>query len=85
MYISEDLLYEETLNIGELSFNGFLVSLCLSLRRNVLSLSSGIEDLGPLKWDLALCLLAVWVVCFFCIWKGVKSTGKVSLGRVERL
>ncbi|XP_044067768.1 sodium- and chloride-dependent taurine transporter-like isoform X1 [Siniperca chuatsi] len=45
--------------------------------RKVLSISSGIEDIGPLKWDLALCLLAVWVICFFCIWKGVKSTGKV--------
>ncbi|XP_062317326.1 solute carrier family 6 member 6b isoform X1 [Osmerus eperlanus] len=45
--------------------------------RNVLSISSGIDDLGPVKWDLALCLLAVWVICFFCIWKGVKSTGKV--------
>ncbi|KAG7472928.1 hypothetical protein MATL_G00114140 [Megalops atlanticus] len=45
--------------------------------RNVLSISSGIEEVGSLKWDLALCLLAVWVICFFCIWKGVKSTGKV--------
>ncbi|XP_062854848.1 solute carrier family 6 member 6a [Trichomycterus rosablanca] len=45
--------------------------------RNVLSLSSGIDEAGELKWDLALCLLAVWVVCFFCIWKGVKTTGKV--------
>ncbi|KAJ8786266.1 hypothetical protein J1605_006486 [Eschrichtius robustus] len=45
-------------------------------RRNVLSLSSGIDELGALKWDLALCLLLVWLVCFFCIWKGVKSTGK---------
>uniref|UniRef100_A0A8C6U9Q5 Transporter n=1 Tax=Neogobius melanostomus TaxID=47308 RepID=A0A8C6U9Q5_9GOBI len=45
--------------------------------RNVLSISTGIEDIGTLKWDLALCLLAVWVICFFCIWKGVKSTGKV--------
>ncbi|KAL7884648.1 hypothetical protein AOLI_G00074180 [Acnodon oligacanthus] len=45
--------------------------------RNVLSLSPGIDEVGELKWDLALCLLAVWVICFFCIWKGVKSTGKV--------
>ncbi|XP_030640666.1 solute carrier family 6 member 6a [Chanos chanos] len=45
--------------------------------RNVLSISSGIDEVGELKWDLALCLLAVWVICFFCIWKGVKSTGKV--------
>lgn len=54
------------------------MSLCILCRRNVLSISTGIEDIGPLKWDLALCLLAVWVICFFCIWKGVKSTGKVS-------
>ncbi|KAG3295165.1 solute carrier family 6 member 6 [Ictidomys tridecemlineatus] len=45
--------------------------------RNVLSLSSGIDEPGTLKWDLALCLLLVWLVCFFCIWKGVRSTGKV--------
>uniref|UniRef100_A0A672KF47 Sodium- and chloride-dependent taurine transporter-like n=1 Tax=Sinocyclocheilus grahami TaxID=75366 RepID=A0A672KF47_SINGR len=45
--------------------------------RNVLSISDGIEQVGHIKWDLALCLLAVWVICFFCIWKGVKSTGKV--------
>ncbi|XP_026875993.2 solute carrier family 6 member 6b isoform X1 [Electrophorus electricus] len=45
--------------------------------RNVLSISDSIEDVGPIKWELALCLLAVWIICFFCIWKGVKSTGKV--------
>ena len=32
-----------------------------------------------MKWDLALCLFVVWVICFFCIWKGVKSTGKVNM------
>lgn len=54
-------------------------------RRNVLSLSSGINSPGSLKWDLALCLLFVWLVCFFCIWKGVKSTGKVSCASVPPL
>uniref|UniRef100_A0A8K9XH20 Transporter n=1 Tax=Oncorhynchus mykiss TaxID=8022 RepID=A0A8K9XH20_ONCMY len=38
--------------------------------RNVLSISSGIDEIGEVKWDLALCLLGVWVICFFCIWKG---------------
>ncbi|XP_041417657.1 sodium- and chloride-dependent taurine transporter isoform X2 [Xenopus laevis] len=46
-------------------------------RHKVLSLSKGIDDVGVLKWDLALCLLLTWVICFFCIWKGVRSTGKV--------
>ncbi|XP_043943546.1 sodium- and chloride-dependent GABA transporter 2-like [Protopterus annectens] len=42
-----------------------------------LRISSGIEHLGTLRWELVLCLLLSWVVVYFCIWKGVKSTGKV--------
>nr|XP_055171569.1 sodium- and chloride-dependent GABA transporter 2 isoform X3 [Nyctereutes procyonoides] len=45
--------------------------------RRVLKISDGIHDLGALRWELALCLLVAWVICYFCIWKGVKSTGKV--------
>lgn len=42
-----------------------------------MGLSSGIEEIGNLRWDLALCLLLAWTLCYFCIWNGVKSTGKV--------
>lgn len=45
--------------------------------RRILGLSSGIEEIGNVRWDLALCLLLAWILCYFCIWKGVKSTGKV--------
>ncbi|XP_075888309.1 sodium- and chloride-dependent GABA transporter 2-like [Nelusetta ayraudi] len=45
--------------------------------RGVLSVSAGIEEVGSVKWELLLCLLACWVACYFCIWKGVRSTGKV--------
>ncbi|XP_011602002.2 sodium- and chloride-dependent betaine transporter-like [Takifugu rubripes] len=45
--------------------------------RRVLSISSGIEELGTVRWELLLCLLACWIACYFCIWKGVRSTGKV--------
>ncbi|KAL7879066.1 hypothetical protein AOLI_G00100400 [Acnodon oligacanthus] len=45
--------------------------------RRVLSISSGIEDVGKVHWEILLCLGAVWIICYFCIWKGVKSTGKV--------
>uniref|UniRef100_A0A671SHM3 Transporter n=1 Tax=Sinocyclocheilus anshuiensis TaxID=1608454 RepID=A0A671SHM3_9TELE len=45
--------------------------------RRVLSISSGIEEVGSLRWELAICLAIAWIICYFCIWKGPKSTGKV--------
>ncbi|KAL6478528.1 hypothetical protein MHYP_G00119610 [Metynnis hypsauchen] len=45
--------------------------------RRVLAISGGIEELGKVNWEILLCLIAMWVICYFCIWKGVKSTGKV--------
>ncbi|XP_077075487.1 sodium- and chloride-dependent GABA transporter 2-like isoform X4 [Siphateles boraxobius] len=45
--------------------------------REVLGLSASVDHLGSLNLRLASCLMLVWVVCYFCAWKGVKSTGKV--------
>ncbi|XP_065130738.1 sodium- and chloride-dependent GABA transporter 2-like [Paramisgurnus dabryanus] len=39
-----------------------------------------VSDSGALEGvngDLALCLLLAWIICYFCIFKGVKTTGKV--------
>ncbi|KAJ8280746.1 hypothetical protein GJAV_G00058510 [Gymnothorax javanicus] len=44
--------------------------------RRVLQISGGIEDLGSIRWEVLLCLIIMWIICYFCIWKGVKSTGK---------
>ncbi|XP_037093041.1 sodium-dependent dopamine transporter-like [Pollicipes pollicipes] len=46
---------------------------------NVLEIdkSNGITDLGEVKWDLALCLLAVYLICYFSLWKGIATSGKV--------
>ena len=50
----------------------------LSFSRNkVLRLSGGLEVPGALNWEVTLCLLTCWVLVYFCVWKGVKSTGKV--------
>lgn len=49
----------------------------LSHSNRVLRMSDDLS-LGKVHWDLALCLLFAWVICYFCIWKGIKSTGKVS-------
>ncbi|XP_028337980.1 sodium- and chloride-dependent creatine transporter 1 isoform X2 [Physeter macrocephalus] len=43
----------------------------------VLRLSGGLEAPGALNWEVTLRLLACWVLVYFCVWKGVKSTGKV--------
>ncbi|KAF5909365.1 sodium- and chloride-dependent GABA transporter 2-like isoform X2, partial [Clarias magur] len=45
--------------------------------RKVLNLTSNVDELGNVRWELALCLLVAWIICYFCVWKGVKSTGKV--------
>ncbi|XP_077356194.1 sodium- and chloride-dependent GABA transporter 2-like [Festucalex cinctus] len=45
--------------------------------RRALRISPGIDHMGSLNWDLVLCLFIAWLMCYFCIWKGVKSTGKV--------
>lgn len=46
-------------------------------RRRALMISEGIEHVGSIRWELAGTLLLVWIMCYFCIWKGVKWTGKV--------
>ena len=41
--------------------------------------STGLDDLGPVKWSIALCLLAVFILVYFALWKGIKSSGKVRM------
>uniref|UniRef100_A0AAR2K8R5 Transporter n=1 Tax=Pygocentrus nattereri TaxID=42514 RepID=A0AAR2K8R5_PYGNA len=40
-------------------------------------LSPGLHQLGAVSWQLALCLLFIFTVVYFSIWKGVKTSGKV--------
>ncbi|XP_078038820.1 sodium-dependent dopamine transporter [Augochlora pura] len=39
--------------------------------------SEGLHDLGAIKWDIALCLLVVYIICYFSLWKGISTSGKV--------
>lgn len=47
-------------------------------RNNLLSESDSLENFGTPKLDLLAILILAWIIIYFCIWKGVKSTGKVS-------
>lgn len=41
-------------------------------------LSPGLHQLGSVSWQLALCLLFIFTIVYFSIWKGVKMSGKVT-------
>lgn len=43
----------------------------------VLDLSEDMNTMGGVKWDLAFCLFISWAIVFFCLIRGVSSSGKV--------
>ncbi|XP_029915150.1 sodium- and chloride-dependent GABA transporter ine [Myripristis murdjan] len=43
----------------------------------LLEKTGGIDEAGGLRWELLGALLLAWVIVYLCIFKGVKSTGKV--------
>jgi len=43
----------------------------------VLKISTALDEPGAVNWEVALCLLLAWIICYLCVFKGVKSTGKV--------
>lgn len=49
----------------------------LCLRYRMLEQTSGVDEPGTIRWELILILILAWVIIYLCIFKGVKSTGKV--------
>ena len=50
-------------------------------RKYVLQLGPMLDkpgEIGSMNWQLTLCLLLSWIIVFFCLMKGVKSSGKVG-------
>lgn len=43
----------------------------------VLKISTALDEPGAVNWEVALCLFLAWIICYLCVFKGVKSTGKV--------
>lgn len=40
--------------------------------------SSGLKNVGGLRWQLMLCLFLIFTIVYFSLWKGVKTSGKVA-------
>ncbi|VEN58813.1 unnamed protein product [Callosobruchus maculatus] len=72
-----------SLNRSELMFPGpdsrFASAAAEYFNRAILELhrSQGLHDLGAIKWDIAICLLTVYIICYFSLWKGISTSGKV--------
>ena len=39
--------------------------------------SVGLDGLGTLNWENLACLALVYLICYFSMWKGIKTSGKV--------
>ena len=44
----------------------------------ILAISNGIDEPGEIRLPLATTLLIAWTAVYFCLYKGIKSSGKVS-------
>lgn len=46
--------------------------------RNALDVSPSMDAPEGIKWKMLLCLIFAWLIVYACIWKGIKSSGKVG-------
>jgi solute carrier family 6 dopamine transporter-like protein 3 len=37
----------------------------------------GMENLGSILWENVSCLFIIYIICYFSMWKGVQTSGKV--------
>ncbi|XP_014672837.1 PREDICTED: sodium- and chloride-dependent glycine transporter 1-like isoform X2 [Priapulus caudatus] len=79
-------LYNNSLHFLARTDNGSLAAVAKTIKtspsqeywtRYVLQMSDGIEDMGSVRLELLACLALAWTLVFLCLFKGVKSSGKV--------
>ena len=59
-------------------FLQFAQNISVFISYRVLRLSNGLNEPGQVNWDLALCLLLAWIICYLCVSRGIRTSGKVS-------
>lgn len=67
---------ESFVNISEEDRKNYTSPVLEYWEGNVLKITDGIHDLGTMRWELVGYLLLVWIICYFTVFKGTKSTGK---------
>ena len=50
----------------------------------VLGITEGMENLGGMQWELLGTLILGWIVVYLIIWKGLHSSGKVTMALDEQ-
>lgn len=47
--------------------------------RHVLQITQGLDQSGDIQYELLICLGLAWLLVFVCLFKGIKTSGKVSI------
>ncbi|VDN12878.1 unnamed protein product [Dibothriocephalus latus] len=77
---TEEYFYTENVHSKTLkSGHNFIMCILVSNSNRVLQIqyADGYNKMGTVRWEVALCLAAVFTIVYFALWKGVKSSGKV--------
>ncbi|XP_038158140.1 sodium- and chloride-dependent GABA transporter 2-like [Cyprinodon tularosa] len=77
-YWNSESCFDNRLNLSMKSKLNTTLPVVEFWQQRVLKISGGIEEMGGVRWELALCLILSWIICYFCVWKGIKSTGKAA-------
>ncbi|KAL5288593.1 DAT family protein [Megaselia abdita] len=78
-FINSTIFINETITSNTTVLDKYQSAASEYFNRYILELhkSEGIHDLGEIKWELVACLLIVYLICYFSLWKGISTSGKV--------
>lgn len=79
LYLLQYLKPSEDTIVGITCYLYILPFFFIFSSHRLLEKTSGIEEAGGLRWELFGYLVISWVIVYLCIFKGVKSTGKVRI------